>query len=120
MKTHRPLRLGSLIREELGQFILRNMEFPGALVTITEVDVDGKIEHARVKVSVLPFTKSEEVLKVLKHSQGELQYKLNHKLNLRPMPRISFVLDAGPAHAAKIEGDILENKEEFENIEEEK
>lgn len=118
MKTHRPLRLGSLIREELGQILLREMEFGGVLVTITDVDVSGHLENAKVKVSVLPFTKSENVLRALHKRQGDFQHKLNHKLNIWPMPRIEFVCDAGPAHAAKIEGTILGNREQFEKEDE--
>jgi len=53
MKHHRPLRVGALILEELSKILLREVESRGELITITSVDVDKKLEHAIVYVSVL-------------------------------------------------------------------
>ncbi len=106
--NHRPLRVGQLIRDELAKLILREMEFDGALVTVTEVAVDKKLTAATVKVSVIPSEKSAEVLKELVVSQGRLQHELNFKLNIKPMPFIRFQIDRGIENAAKVERDLLE------------
>ncbi len=106
--NHRPLRVGQLIRDELAKLILREMEFDGALVTVTEVAVDKKLTAAAVKVSVIPSEKSAEVLKELVVSQGRLQHELNFKLNIKPMPFLRFQIDHGVLNAAKVEKDLLE------------
>lgn len=103
MRFFRAERVQKLIREELAKIIVREFEFPGALVTITEVEVDKKLEHARVLVSVLPASKSEGALAALGRRVGHLQHALNVKMNIRPMPRISFALDHGPENAARVE-----------------
>ena len=108
MRFHRPERVGSLIREELSQLILRETEFPGALITITDVIVDKKMENAKVMISAIPLDRAVGALKVLNHMIGNLQHLLNHKMNIRPMPRISFQIDGGLENAAKVEKTLME------------
>ncbi|MEK7654560.1 MAG: ribosome-binding factor A [Patescibacteria group bacterium] len=107
--NHRPERVSGLIMAELGKLILKEIETPGALATITEVDVDGDLMRAIVKVSVYPTERSEEVKKMLDKVRSELQWKLLKKMNIRPMPRIEFQIDYGQDYAAKIEKRLLES-----------
>ncbi len=101
--NRRSERVQSLIQVELGKILLKEMEFPNALVTITSVDVDKKLERAKVKVSVLPPSEENKVLKVALKATGELQYLLMKKINIKPMPKIYFEIDYGADNAAKIE-----------------
>jgi ribosome-binding factor A len=66
-----------------------------------------------VWVSVIPSSKEAEVMREFGRRAGEMQFKLNRLLNIRPMPRISFEIDHGPENAAKVEKMLLEddNKE---------
>jgi|SRR3989338_4729019 len=105
--NYRPLRVANLIREELGMMIARELEFPGALVTITDIDVNKKLEIAHVRVSVIPSEKAAESLKTLQAARGELQYKLVRKLNIKPMPQLHFSIDHGPENAAAVEKALL-------------
>ncbi len=106
--NYRNLRVGNLIRDELGKIVMREMEFPDALLTITEVEVDTKLGGAAVKVSVLPSEKAEGVLKELTAQRGKLQHLLNNKLNIKPMPQIRFEIDRGPEKAAGVEKLLLD------------
>ncbi len=104
-------RVGKLIREELAKIIIREIEFaPGTLVTITEVDVDKKLEHAKVKVSVLPSASATSALAALGAAAGSLQYLLMKKINIKPMPRIAFASDRGPERAATVEKILYDGK----------
>lgn len=89
--------------------ILRNLEFPETLVTITEVAVSEKLERATVKVSVLPAERAAGVLKMLTSRQGRLQHLLLKRINIRPMPRISFEIDYGLERAAGVEKSLLKD-----------
>ncbi len=91
MRTFRNLRVGELIREELGKILARDMDF-GAFVTISSVEVSPKMEDALVRVSVIPEEKGKEVYDMLKKEQAHLQFKLLRKLNIKPMPRLEFGL----------------------------
>lgn len=109
MRFHRKERMASVIQKELSALIQREIEFRGALVTITKVEVREDLETARVLISVLPEIKSELALKVLKQFQPRLQRMLLRKMNVRPMPRISFAQDIGALKAAEVEKKLLES-----------
>lgn len=107
---HRIERINSLIREELGKILIRELEFPDALVTLTEVDTSGDVDKAVVGVSILPSEKSGEVLKKLNRNLRHLQYLLMKKINLKPMPQIIFEIDDGLEKAARVEKILLKDK----------
>lgn len=106
---HRPERVSNLITVELGKILLEEVETPsGVLLTITSVEVSKDLEHANIKVSVYPSEQAEKLFKILQKKQGELQFILSRKLNIRPMPRILFQLDFGMEKAARVEKKLLE------------
>ncbi|MDO8601769.1 MAG: ribosome-binding factor A [bacterium] len=102
-------RVSELIRNELGKLILRELEFNGAIMTIIDVEVTKKIDYARVHISVIPSSKSEEVLRILTSAQRRLQHDLLFKLNIKPMPELSFVIDHGTEKAAEIEKIMIDS-----------
>lgn len=106
--NYRPLRVAQLIRDELAKLFLREVEFPNALVTITDVDVSKKLDVAYVYVSVIPSKNEAKVIEILGASRGALQHLLEKKLNIKPMPYIVFEIDRGPDHAARIEKKLRE------------
>lgn len=108
--NHRSERASSLIQEELNKIIIREVEFPNYLVTVTFVDVDDKLERAIVNFSVIPSKNSEDVLRVLDKAAGRLQHLLLKKLSIKPLPRLYFKIDRGPEKAAEIEKILIENK----------
>lgn len=107
MKFFRAERVSELVKEQVSLLMIREVDFHGALVTVTEVDVDKKLEHAKIKVSVIPATQEEAVLKGLEKSAGHLQHLLMKKINIKPMPRIAFAIDHGYENAAKVEKKLM-------------
>lgn len=96
-------RMSKLIREELAGIIIREVSFGNALVTITEVNIEKKLDYARVLVSVIPSSAADRALETLHAATPHLQHLVWKKINLRPMPKIAFVLDHGPENAASVE-----------------
>jgi ribosome-binding factor A len=117
MRFFRSERVGSLIQAELSKLLIREVDFPdGALVTIVSVDVDKKMERAKVGLSVLPSGREADALRAVTARAGELQFLLMRKLNVKPMPRLLFFIDHGNQHAAEIEKMTLrEQGQEGEN-----
>lgn len=111
MKFHRPERVSDLIIEELNNLLIREVEIPGALITIMDAEVLKDLSRAVVKVSVYPTEKSEKVLKVLNKMRGRFQYLLLRKINIKPMPEIVFEIDYGQEKAARVEKKLLEESE---------
>ena len=92
MKHHRKERIGSLIQEELGKIIQKEVEFDRAVVTIVDVSVSDDLEDAIVKLGVFPPEKGPDVLLGLVKARPRLQFLLHRKLNIRPMQKIIFQL----------------------------
>ncbi len=124
---HRQERVASLIQEELGKIILREIDFAGCLMTITSVEIDRKLSQAIVNFSVLspcdgcPARSLEQcaegipqnyqsVLKILEKNRSHLQYLLMKKINIKPMPQIIFKIDRGLEKAAEVEKLLLKDK----------
>ena len=101
-------RVESLIKEELSKLVIKELEFPGALVTITNVDVQKDLDYANVKASVIPKEKDAAVLKILQKSQKYLTHLMIKKLNIKPMPEIRFEIDYGMEKAAELEKVFLD------------
>lgn len=107
---HRKERLNSLIREELSKIIIKELEFDGALVTITEVETSGELDSAIINFSVIPINKSKDVLKILNSNAGRLQHFLIKKMRIKFCPRIKFKIDTGLEKAAKVEKILIEEE----------
>ena len=110
MRFFRADRVSSLIEKELGMMLVKEIEVPGALITLTVVEADKKLNRAVAKISILPSEKAAEVLKILAKQAPRLQFILSRKLNIKPMPQIIFEIDRGPEKAAIVEKMLLENK----------
>ena len=106
-------RVESVIQEELGKIILKEIDFPaGSLVTITRVSCSVDLANANVFVAVLPEANAKRVLEILGKVIYPLQKMLDKRLRMRPIPRIRFVEEKETVRAAKIEGLIEEIKKE--------
>jgi ribosome-binding factor A len=116
MKLFRSERVGSVIQQELSKMIIRDIELAGGLITIVEVAVDKKLEHASAHVSVIPESMEELALRKLNMKIGEFQHALNRKMGIRPMPLLSFVLDRGNVNAAKVEKRLLEEEKKSKRL----
>lgn len=104
----RILQINQLIKRELSQIILREIEFPlDVLVTITRVETTRKIDEAKIYVSVLPESKTKLISNILNRCIYRLQQLLNKRLRMRPIPRIVFVEEKETIKAGRIE-EILE------------
>jgi len=101
-------QVNALLQRELGQLILKEIEFPGdILVTVTRVDSLDNLSEARVYVSVMPEKESAKVLQILSKKIYFLQQKINHRLRMRPVPQIRFLEEKETAGAGRVE-ELLE------------
>lgn len=104
MPSHRREQLSSLIQQELGRIIAKEIEFPqGVLATISSVELSKDFGKAAVWVSVIPEESGGEVLKILEKARGFLRHELGEKLRVRVTPRVGFTIDHGGEYAARIE-----------------
>ena len=107
MKFFRSERVSKLLKEHVSELIIREVEFKNALVTVTDVEIDKKLDHAKVKISVIPGDRALAVIKELDKQAPHLQYLLLKKINIKPMPRIAFEVDHGYENAAQVEKRLM-------------
>lgn len=109
--SERIKRVNQLIKEEIANLLLKEVCFnKDILVTVQSVDTSKDLRYAKVRVSVMPFEKSEEVIKILEKQTPRIQRELNKAIEIKFVPRIEFEIDKGEEKASRVE-DILKEIE---------
>jgi len=102
--SERIQKVNELIKRELSQIILREMNFPrDVLVTIIKVATSSDLSLASIYISVIPSEKTKKIVHDLKKNIYNLQQLLNKRLRMRPIPKIRFLEERGTSEAEKIE-----------------
>lgn len=92
--NHRVEKINEVIKEEISKIILREIDIDkNILLTVTHVKTSSDLMHATIYISAILKDKEQEALEELQHNAGALQYILNRKLRMKPVPRIRFAID---------------------------
>lgn len=108
--NYRSERLTKVFEEELSKIIAKELEFSGAIPTITSVEFSDKLEHANIGFSVFPSEKADEVLKILNENKFRLRRFLGKKVTIKIMPQLDFKIDHGDENAAKVEELLIKDQ----------
>jgi ribosome-binding factor A len=112
--SHRPERVGELIRQAVAEFLTGDVRDPRiGFVTVTGVDVTADLSHATVRVSIMGGEEAKaRSLEGLGSAARFLRASLARELHLRTSPELHFQLDRGLEHAQHIERMLKELKEQ--------
>lgn len=111
--SDRILKVNKLIKKELSQIILKEIEFPkNTLVTVTRTETTIDLKEAKIFVSAIPQEQISRVLHILETQVYNLQQKLNKRLRMRPTPKIRFSEEKETVQAGRIEEILEELKKE--------
>jgi ribosome-binding factor A len=105
LMSRRTERVNDLIRDELSDLLLREINDPrlGGLISITRVDVSPDLANARVFVSVMgDEPEQQQAMKALSAAGGFLHRELKKRLEMRKIPFLSFRLDTSIARGAEV------------------
>lgn len=103
------------LREALAEIFAKDVEFPlGTFVTVMRAKLTANTSHAKITLSVLPETMTDDVKRCLKEFDHEIKDALSQRLRLRRIPRLHYVFDDTEAEAAEIERSLHELKEKGE------
>ena len=103
--SRRTERVNELIRHELSQMLLHELRDPRleGLLSITRVEVSPDLSTARVFVSVMSETADQqEALKALRAAAGYIHKELVHRLEMRRVPFLTFLLDKSIEEGAAV------------------
>ena len=89
-------RVNYTIRRELGSLITEELNDPrlASMTSVTNVDVNRDLSIAKVYITVLGTDEERELsLKALRSAATRLQITISHRIEIRKMPRLTFILD---------------------------
>ena len=116
--SQRQLRVGELVKQNLGELFIRNeAKIPSLnckLITVTEVRMTPDLKTARVYVIPLGGVETKETVKILTEYSHLVRKALSKRLDIKFLPKLTFVEDNSFEYAEKIEKIIKKNKDNDE------
>jgi len=112
--SQRQLRVGELVKQNLGELLIRNeAKIPNLnskFITVTEVRMTPDLKTARVYVIPLGGIDTREIVKILTEYSHLVRKALSKRLHIKFLPKLTFVEDNSFEYAEKIEKIIKKNK----------
>ncbi len=104
--SRRVERVASLIKREISQMVMLDIKddrVGAGMVSVTDVDVSGDLQHAKVFVSIYgtPDAKAE-TMEGLTAATGFVRAELGQRLRLRRTPEIIFKEDLGVERGTQV------------------
>ena len=112
--SQRQLRVGELVKQSLGQIFLRGdakvPNFETKNITVTEVRMSPDLKNARAYILPLGGKNLDQAVNVLTEFSYLVRKALSKKMDIKFLPRVSFIADKSFDYAEKIEKLIKKNK----------
>ena len=106
--NQRVSKVSSLIKREISMMLMQDIKddrVGAGMVSITDVEVSGDLQHAKVFVSIYGSEEARtETMEGLRASQGFVRRTLGQRVRLRRSPEILFIEDR-----SLVEGDRMIN-----------
>ena len=113
--SQRQLRVGELVKQNLGELLIKNeAKIPSInskLITVTEVRMTPDLKTARVYVIPLGGVDTKETVRILTENSHLVRKALSKRLDIKFLPKLTFIEDNSFEYAEKIEKIIKKNKE---------
>jgi ribosome-binding factor A len=95
--SRRVARVAELIKREVSQMLLNGIKDDRVgvgMVSVTDVDVSGDLQHAKIYVSIYGSDDArEQTMAGLKSATGYVRSELGHRIRLRRTPEVIFQED---------------------------
>lgn len=95
--SRRVARVAALIKREVSQMLLSEIKddrVGAGMVSVTDVDVSGDLQHAKIFVSVYGTEEAkEETMQGLDSSVHYVRKELGSRMQLRRTPTVKFIED---------------------------
>lgn len=107
MATNRRVeRVAELIKREVSQLLfsgIKDGRVGLGMVSVTDVDVSGDLQHAKIFVSIYGNDETRaETMAGLKSATGYVRSELGHRIRLRRTPEIVFLEDRSIERGTKV------------------
>ena len=113
--SQRQLRVGELIKQNIGEIFIRNeAKIPTIntkIITVTEVRMTPDLKTARTYVIPLGGIDMSKTVSILTAYSHLVRRALSKKLDIKFLPKLAFIEDKSFEYAEKIERLIKKNKD---------
>ncbi|WP_100010922.1 30S ribosome-binding factor RbfA [Lentibacillus sediminis] len=105
MADMRANRVAEQMKKEMGEILTRKIKDPRVgFVTVTDVEVTGDLQQAKVFISVLgDELEKQDTLLGLAKAKGFIRSEIGKRIRLRKTPEISFEFDEALEYGNRIE-----------------
>lgn len=104
-------KISEIVKRQLSQAINEEIDFPPeVLITVGNIVVTEDLKEAKVSISIFPDAQAEKVFLRLNRRIYHLQQIINRYLQIRPVPKMIFILDRSLEKQDKIEKLIKQTK----------
>jgi ribosome-binding factor A len=114
-QSRRVERVAALIRREVSELLvngIRDERVHQGMVSVTNVEVAGDLQHCRIHVSVLGSEEERrQVLEGLRAASSYVKGELGRRLQMRRTPEVVFQIDRGLERGTNVLG-LLNRLEE--------
>lgn len=104
--SRRVARVSASIKREVSQMLINGIKddrVGAGLVSVTDVDVAGDLQHAKIFVSIYGTDEAKaETMEGLKAAQGYVRHELGQRMKLRRTPEVTFTEDRSFELAADV------------------
>jgi ribosome-binding factor A len=111
MQEEKIRQVNEMIKRDLGEIILKEMELPsGDFCDIERVSTSSDLSFCKVFISVFPQKEEKRILEIFNKSAGFFRAMMEKKTKIRKIPRFIFKIENNEAQK-KIEKleQILDN-----------
>ena len=104
--SRRVEKLAALLKREVSELLMngiRDERVHQVMITITNVEVSGDLQHAKIFVSLFgEEQKKAEVLACLEEAKGFVRGELAKRLQMRRSPDLVFKIDEGMSKGSSV------------------
>ena len=93
MASRRLDKVNELMRREIGNFVQKEFDWNGTIVSILDVEVTEDLKEGRVWVGVVGRMAPAQVLEKLTKNRGLIQKAVSRRVVLRNTPKLTFKHD---------------------------
>ena len=105
MKSVRIERINAELQKAISNIISNDIRDPqiDAIISVSSVETTPDLSYARVFITSIGVTPTQEVLNRIKGAAGFIRGKLSKAVKLRITPRLEFMLDSSSEYGSKID-----------------
>ncbi len=110
-KPSRTVKIAEEVKRELADIIRTEVKDDrlSAMATVSRLELTADLKFAKAYISVFDEERArEQSVNALNHAASFIRTRLAHSMNLRTVPKLTFVLDNSIAYSFEIEKKLKE------------